>query len=229
MTEKNPTPIVITCPPELAGILTQFAALPAGAARAHAASTLYATMGTLATLASLPASRPRVPLTEAQQAVYDMIEERGVVKLDDLVAHLSRLGVDVDRNTVQRWCGPNVDKPGPLHKAGVRSGRKGYHLSRVADTTPTAASALTHKPHPADVIILGLIELEGPQTRDSIVGQIEGEPYKSRGNTKQLTASTAKRRVDILVASEVLASTAAGYIIADETASKNIQSVEFFK
>lgn len=226
MTEKNPTPIVITCPPELAGILTQFAALPAGAARAQAAAGLYATMGTFAALANLPAQRPRVPLTEAQQAVYDMIEERGVVKLDDLVAHLSRLGVDVDRNTVQRWCGPNVDKPGPLHKAGVRSGRKGYHLEVDAADMPTTP-APAYKPHPADPLIVGLIELEGAKTRDEIIGGLEGEAYKSRGKNKPLGVSTVRHRVDHLKNVGAISSSAGGYVLDDPSMVEEINSVRW--
>ena len=118
--------IIITCPPELAGILTQFEALPPGPARAQAASALYATMGTFAALASTAQPKPAGPLTEPQQAVYDMIEERGVVRLDDLVSHLDRLSVTVDRRTVQRWCAENAGRPGPLYRAGVRSTPQGF-------------------------------------------------------------------------------------------------------
>jgi len=117
----------IAYPPELAGVVAAYNSITENNARAVVLAAIYAV---LAIPQGKPASRrPTVPLTEPQQAVYDMIEERGVVKLDDLVAHLDRLDVMVDRRTVQRWCADNAGQPGPLHRAGVRGGAKGYAVT----------------------------------------------------------------------------------------------------
>lgn len=216
-------PITITCPPELAGILTQFSALPQGAARAQAAAGLYAA------LANSVATRSGYPLTAIQREAYNIIEISGAITIDDIVGQLAKSGYDVDPRTVQRWCADNAGRPGPLRLAGVRTAKgRGCFLPIELGALPPKP-ATRYKPHPADVLILGLIELEGPQIRDSIVGQLEGESYKSRGKEKTLGASTVKHRVATLVTSGVLTSTAAGYIIANETASREIQSVEFFK
>lgn len=78
-------------------------------------------------------NRPKVPLTEVQQVIYDLLEERGIVRAVDMVTHLELLDVTVDSKTVKRWCADNAGKPGPLRLAGVRSCRKGYYIARKYD------------------------------------------------------------------------------------------------
>jgi len=89
------------------------------------------------------------PLTEVQQAVLDLIGERGVVKCDDIVAFLDKtLKVQVDRSTVARWCGTHKGQPGPLKRHGVRSTRKGYYLPRATAGEQAPRSGARNCPRP---------------------------------------------------------------------------------
>ena len=95
---------------------------------------------------------------------------------------------------------------------------------------PVAAEASDgpqYVPHALDVLIVASIQLDKAQTRNQLIGVIEGQTYQSKGKSKVATPSTIKRRIEHLAKTGLLVSTRSGYAIGDESAVEELEKLDF--